>query len=178
MKHKSSSSGKKNYRTDSSNRKRKRSDASDFKSKYNDSKSKSRDRRDKGKIPIGEQCRRTNCRQRGTNNNHRHQECRYKGGDQTSHEHPNLGKVPSKNKDNKSNSDASSQVRSYAPASANNDCRCYICNDPNHLANAFPQKGKNKQDAKKKLAANRNFMALFEASFPKPEPRACASRMG
>jgi hypothetical protein len=94
-KHKSSSSGKKNYRTDSSNRKRKRSDASDFKSKYNDSKSKSResshDRRDKGIIPIGEQCRRINCKQRGSYTNHRHKDCRYKNGDQTSPKHPNLG---------------------------------------------------------------------------------------
>jgi hypothetical protein len=57
------------------------------------------------------------------------------------------------------------------------DRRCYICNDPNHLSNACPQKGKNKQDAKKKLDANRHFMALFEASFPKPETRECASRM-
>jgi len=180
-KHKSSSSGKKNYRTDSSKRKRKRSDASDFKSKYNDSKSKSHesfhDRRDKGKIPIGEQCRRTNCKQRGSYTNHRHKDCRYKNGDQASHEHPNLGKAPSKNKDNKSNSDTTSQMRSYAPISASNDRRCYICNNPNHLSNACPQKGKNKQDAQNKLKANRSFMALFEAYFPKPEPRACALRM-
>jgi hypothetical protein len=78
---------------DSSNRKRKRSYVSDFKSKYNDSKSKSResshDRRDKGKIPIGEQCRRTNCKQRGSYTNHRHKDCRYKNGDQTSPKHPN-----------------------------------------------------------------------------------------
>jgi hypothetical protein len=62
-------------------------------------------------------------------------------------------------------------------APANNDRRCYICNDPNHLSNACPQKNKNKQHAQSKLKANRGFMALFEASFPKPEDKECAQRM-
>jgi hypothetical protein len=180
-KHKPSSSGKKNYRTDSSNRKRKRSDASDFKSKYNDSKSKSResshDRRDKGEIPIGEQCRRINCKQRGSYTNHRHKDCRYKNGDKTSPKHPNLGRAPTKSKDIKSKRESSSQVQPFAAATVTNDRRCYICNDPNHLSNACPQKDKNKQHAHSKLKANRSFMALFKASFPKPEDKACAQRM-
>jgi hypothetical protein len=58
-----------------------------------------------------------------------------------------------------------------------NDRRCYICNDPNHLSNACSQKDKNKQHAHSKLAANRSFMALFKASFPKPEDKECAQRM-
>ncbi len=62
-------------------------------------------------------------------------------------------------------------------APANNDRRCYICNDPNHLANACTQKGKHKQHAQSKLKANRSFMALFQASFPKPEDKKCAQRM-
>ena len=36
----------------------------------------------KNSIPIGEQCRRTPCKDRGTNNNHRHIECRFKHKDQ------------------------------------------------------------------------------------------------
>ncbi len=33
------------------------------------------------------------------------------------------------------------------------------------------------QHAQSKLKANRSFMALFEASFPKPEAKECAQRM-
>ena len=36
----------------------------------------------KNSIPIGEQCRRTPCKDRGTNINHRHIECRFKHKDQ------------------------------------------------------------------------------------------------
>jgi hypothetical protein len=124
----------------------------------------------KEKIPFGEQCRHPPCKQRGTHTNHRHKDCRFKYGDQPSPKHPNLVKAPSKSKDNKSKRESSSQARPFATATANNDRRCYICNDPNHLSNACPQKGK-------KLKANRSFMALFEASFPKPEAKECASRM-
>jgi hypothetical protein len=86
-----------------------------------------------------------------------------------------LGKAPRKNKDHKSKSD----VKSPAPAQvANyNGRKCYICNDPNHLANACPQKGKHKQNAKTKLQANKSFLTLFKSSFPVLDQQACASRM-
>jgi hypothetical protein len=45
----------------------------------------------------------------------------------------------------------------------------FICNDP--------QKDKNKKHAQSKLKAIRSFMALFDASFTKPEARECAQRM-
>jgi hypothetical protein len=171
-KNKTSSSEMKNYRTDRSNKKRNRTDASDFKSKSKDFKSKSRDsyhdKKDKGKIPLGEQCRNPRCKERGTHANHRHKDCRFKDGDQHQPKHPNLGKAPIKDKHNKAKRDSSSQARPSAPTPATNDRRCYICNDPNHLSNACPQKGKNKQLAQNKLKANRSFMALFDASFPKP----------
>ena len=180
-KNKSSSSDKKNYRTDRSNKKRKRTDASDFKSKSRDHRSKSRDskhdRKDKGKIPFGEQCRHPRCKERGTHSNHRHKDCRFKDGDKHQPKHPNLGKAPIKDKHNKAKRDSSSQPRPSAPTPATGDRRCYICNDPNHLANACPQKGKNKQLAQNKLKANRSFMALFDASFTKPGAKECASRM-
>jgi hypothetical protein len=38
-------------------------------------------------------------------------------------------------------------------------------------------KDKHKQNARKKLAANSNFMTLFESSFPIQHHKACASRM-
>jgi hypothetical protein len=177
----SSSSEKKHSRNDRFNKKRKRTDASDFKSKSKDFKSKSRDsrhdKRDKRKFPSSEQCRNPLCKQRGTHTNHRHKDCRLKDGEQPSSKHPNLGKAPTKSKDNKSKRDSSSQARPFVAATANNDRRCYICNDPNHLANACPQKHKNKQHAQSKLKANRSFMALFQASFPKPDEKECAQRM-
>jgi hypothetical protein len=180
-KSKSSSSEKKhskNYRFD---KKRKRTDASDFKSKSKDLKSKSRDshhdKKEKGKIPFSEQCYNPPCKQRGTHTNHRHKDCRFKDSEQLLPKHPNLGRAPTKSKDNKPKRESSSQARPFVTATANNDRRCYICNDPNHLANACPQKDKNKKHAQSKLKANRSFMALFQASFPKPDDKECAQRM-
>jgi hypothetical protein len=87
-----------------------------------------------------------------------------------------LGKAPRKNKDQKSKGD----IKSPAPAAQvanSNGRKCYICNDPNHLANACPQKGKHKQHAKTKLQANKSFLTLFKSSFPLLDQQACASRM-
>jgi hypothetical protein len=168
----SSSSEKKHNKMERFNKKRKRTDAYDFKPKSKDSKSK-----EKVKIPSGEQCRHPLCKQRGTHTNHRHKDCRFKNGEQQSPKHPNLGKAPTKSEDYKSKRDPSSQVQPFAAATVTNDRRCYICNDPNHLSNACPQKDKNKQHAHSKLKANRSFMALFKASFPKPEDKECAQRM-
>jgi hypothetical protein len=171
---KTSSSDRKKNRTDRSDKKRKRTDASDFKTK---SREKSRDKKDKGKVPFGKHCRRASCKQRGTHTNHTHDECRFKDESSSSGQpkHPNLGKAPRKNKDHKSKSDA----KSPAPLQVanTNGRKCYICNDPNHLANACPQKGKHKQNAKSKLHANKSFLTLFKSSFPTLDQQACASRM-
>jgi hypothetical protein len=86
-----------------------------------------------------------------------------------------LGKASSKKKDHKSKSDAKSPAPT--PVANNNGRKCYICNDPNHLANACPQKGKHKQNAKSKLHANKSFLTLFKSSFPTLDQQACASRM-
>ena len=169
-----SPSDRKKYRTDRSDRKRKRTDASDSKMGSN---GKTRDKKDKGKVPFGKHCRRPSCKQRGTHKNHTHDECRFKDNDTSSthHKHPNLGQAPRKNKDYKSKSDP----KSPAPAqvATNSGRKCYICNDPNHLANACPQKGKHKQNAKAKLHANKSFLTLFKSSFPSLDQQACASRM-
>jgi hypothetical protein len=91
--------------------------------------------------------------------------------------HPNLGKAPRKpNKDYKSKGDVKSPAPAQ-PAANNNGRKCYICNDPNHLANVCPQKGKHKQNAKTKLQSNKSFMTLFKSSFPTLDQQACASRM-
>ena len=175
---KTSSSDRKKSRTDRSDKKRKRTDASDFKQKSRDkSREKSKDKKVKRNVPFGKHCRRPSCKQRGTHTNHTHDECRYKD-DKSSvvqPKHPNLGKAPRKNKDQKSKSD----IKSPAPfqVANNNGRKCYICNDPNHLANACPQKGKHKQNAKSKLHANKSFLTLFKSSFPTLDQQACASRM-
>jgi hypothetical protein len=177
----SSSSEKKHSKSDRFNKKRKRTDSSDSKSKSKDFKTKSRESshgtKQTGSLPVSEQCRNAGCQQRGTHLTHKHKDCRFKRGAQPPPKHPNLGKAPAKSKDNTSKSESSSQARSFTPATANNDRRCYICNNPNHLSNACPQKGKHKQLAQSKLKANRSFMALFQASFPKPDDKECAQRM-
>jgi len=168
------SSDRKKNRTDRSNKKRKRTDASDLKSR---SDGKSGNKKDKGRVPFGKHCRRPSCKQRGTHTNHAHDDCRFKDRDASStpHKHPNLGKAPRKNKDYKSKSDVKSPAP--VPAANNHDRKCYICNDPNHLANACPQKGKHKHKAKSKLQANKSFMTLFKSSFPSLDQQACATRM-
>ena len=169
-----SPSDRKKYRTERSDRKRKRTDASDSKTGSN---GKTRDKKDKGKVPFGKHCRRPSCKQRGTHKNHTHDECRFKDNDTSSthHKHPNLGQAPRKNKDYKSKSDPKSPTP--AQVATNSGRKCYICNDPNHLANACPQKGKHKQNAKAKLSANKSFLTLFKSSFPSLDQQACASRM-
>ncbi len=108
---------------------------------------------------------------------HTHDECRFKDSDSSSthHKPPNLGKAPSKKKDHKSKGD----VKSPAPAQVanNNGRKYYICNDPNHLANACPQKGKHKQNTKAKRKGNKRFLTLFKSSFPSLDQQACATRM-
>jgi hypothetical protein len=141
------------------------------------SREKSSDKKDKGKVPFGKHCRRASCKQRGTHKTHTHDECRFKDSDSstTHHKYPNLGKTPSKNKDHKSKSDVKSPAT--AQVAINNGRKCYICNDSNHLANACPQKGKHKQNAKAKLNKNKNFLTLFKSSLPSLDQQACATRM-
>ena len=180
---------KRKYKSDRFDKKRKRTDASESKSKSSsDSRSKSRsgfkakpsgsthDNKRRGKIPFGEQCRRINCKQRGSSASHRHEECRFKDVDHTV-KHPNLGRAPSKKKDQRSNNSGTASQASTPSAERNTVRKCYICSDPNHLANACPQKGKHKQNAKTKLAANSNFLTLFRSSFKTQDEQACASRM-
>ncbi len=64
-----------------------------------------------------------------------------------------------------------------AASATNNVRKCYTCGDPNHLANVCPQKFKHKQNAKTKLKANKNFLALFKSPFSSQNEQACASRM-
>ena len=136
-KQKLSSSDRKKNRTDRSDKKRKRTDASDFKTK---SRGNSSDKKDKRKVPFGKHCRRPSCKERGTHKSHTHDECRFRDNDSptTHHKHPNLGKAPSKNKDHKSKSDVKSPAA--LQVATNNGRKCYICNDPDHLANACLQK--------------------------------------
>ncbi len=55
--------------------------------------------------------------------------------------------------------------------------RCYICNQPGHLANACPSKGKIKAGAQNLLFKNKSFMALWQSSFADQEQQQCATRL-
>ena len=173
---KTSPSDRKKNRTDRSDRKRKRTDASGFKRKPN---GKTVDKRDTRKVPFGKHCRRPACKQRGTHKTHTHEECRYKDDHSSSvqHKHPNLGKAPRKGKDHRSKGDIKSPAPAPSQVATDNVRKCYICNDPKHLANACPQKGKHKQNAKNKLYANKSFLTLYKSSFPLQDQQACATRM-
>ena len=146
--------------------------SSDIKSKNRtDFKKKSKE---KGKFPFGEHCRRPECMKRGTHTTHRQKDCRYKDAGHPA-TYSNLGKAPSKKTEY--NSKGAKAQQTFAPSATTTDRRCYMCNDPNHWANACPQRSKHKQNAKTKLTGNANFLALYRSSFPNQDEQACATRM-
>ena len=130
----------------------------------------------------GDHCRRQQCRDRGTHTNHSHGDCKFKESDTNKKvsfkgsdtRHPNLGKAPAKKQRNtKTNA---SRPEKHAAADTNKGFsvsipgpRCYICNQPDHLANACPSKGKIKAGAQTSLNRNKSFMALWQSSFADAE---------
>ncbi len=58
-----------------------------------------------------------------------------------------------------------------------NGAKCYICGQPDHLANACPSKGKIKAGAQSSLKTNKSFMALWQRSFADHDQQKCASRI-
>jgi hypothetical protein len=63
------------------------------------------------------------------------------------------------------------------PVKNMNGAKCYICGQPNHLANACPSKGKIKASARSSLKTNKIFMALWQNSFADHERQQCATRI-
>ena len=128
------------------------------------------------KTKTDNQCRRHGCRKRGTHTNHTHDECLFKDSDTPRHK--NLGKAPPKKQRNtKTNASQPTKHAQTPPVKNMNGAKCYICGQPDHLANACPSKGKIKAGAQSSLKTNKSFMALWQSSFADHEQQKCASRI-
>ena len=183
-KEKEKEQSKDNSKDPSSTRERhpnKRKNKHDGKSDRNPSKTKRTHMTDKRtpnpkKIKSNDQCRRQKCRERGTHTNHTHNECKFKESDATKHK--NLGNAPAKKQRNAKTNSSQPTKNAQAPKAPNaNGAKCYICNQPDHLANACPSKGKIKAGAQASLYKNKSFMALWQSSFADSEQQKCATKL-
>ena len=90
--------------------------------------------------------------------------------------HPNLGRAPGKNPRNtKTTPSRPEKNANISQSKEAGERRCYICNQPDHLANACPSKGKIKAGAQNSLYKNKSFMALWQSSFADQEQQQCAT---
>ena len=184
-KEKEKEQSKDNSKDPSSTRERhpnKRKNKHDGKSDRNPSKTKRTHMTDKPRTPnpkkikSNDQCRRQKCRERGTHTNHTHNECKFKESDATKHK--NLGNAPAKKQRNAKTNSSQPTKNAQAPKAPNaNGAKCYICNQPDHLANACPSKGKIKAGAQASLYKNKSFMALWQSSFADSEQQKCATKL-
>ena len=183
-KEKEKEQSKDNSKDHSSTRERhpnKRKNKHDGKSDRNPSKTKRTHMTDKRtpnpkKIKSNDQCRRQKCRERGTHTNHTHNECKFKESDTPKHK--NLGNAPAKKQRNAKTNSSQPTKNAQAPKAPNaNGAKCYICNQPDHLANACPSKGKIKAGAQASLYKNKSFMALWQSSFADSEQQKCATKL-
>ena len=184
-KEKEKEQSKDNSKDHSSTRERhpnKRKNKHDGKSDRNPSKTKRTHMTDKPRTPnpkkikSNDQCRRQKCRERGTHTNHTHNECKFKESDATKHK--NLGNAPAKKQRNAKTNSSQPTKNAQAPKAPNaNGAKCYICNQPDHLANACPSKGKIKAGAQASLYKNKSFMALWQSSFADSEQQKCATKL-
>ena len=183
-KEKEKEQSKDNSKDPSSTRERhpnKRKNKHDGKSDRNPSKTKRTHMTDKRtpnpkKIKSNDQCRRQKCRERGTHTNHTHNECKFKESDTPKHK--NLGNAPAKKQRNAKTNSSQPAKNAQAPKAPNaNGAKCYICNQPDHLANACPSKGKIKAGAQASLYKNKSFMALWQSSFADSEQQKCATKL-
>ena len=136
------------------------------------------------RIKSSDHCRRQGCRDRGTNTNHTHSDCKFKESEPHTKfgtdpkKHPNLGKAPGKKPRNtKTTSSQPEKNASTSQIKETGERKCYICNQPGHLANACPSKGKIKAGAQNSLYKNKSFMALWQSSFADQEQQQCATRL-
>jgi hypothetical protein len=110
-------------------------------------------------------CRSQRCRDRGTHTNHSHSDCKFKESDTNKKEsdpknHPNLGRAPGKMQRNiKTNASRPEKHTAPPQTKGSGGARCYICNQPDHLANACSSKGKIKAGAQNLLYKKTIFMA-------------------
>ena len=115
---------------------------------------------------------------------HSHSDCKFKDSDTNKKsdsdpkKHPNLGTAPAKTQRNsKTNASRPEKHANTSQSKDSGERRCYICNQPGHLANACPSKGKIKAGAQNSLFKNKSFMALWQSSFADQEQQNCATRL-
>jgi len=137
------------------------------------------------RIKSGDHCRRQRCRERGTHTTHSHADCKFKESDSLKkpesdpkkHPYANLGRAPGKKPRNTKTTPSRPEKNANTPQFKEaGERRCYICNQPDHLANACPSKGKIKAGAQKSLYKNKSFMALWQSSFADADKQKCATR--
>ena len=115
------------------------------------------------RIKSNDQCNRRDCRRRGTQKNHSHDECKFKESEPT--KHPNVGKAPPKKQRNAKTNASQPVKNAHTPSSKPDERKCYTCGKTGHLSNACPDKTKIKANAQSTLYKNKSFMALWQSSF-------------
>jgi hypothetical protein len=89
-----------------------------------------------------------------------------------------LGKAPAKKQRNSKTNSSQPTKNAQAPKALNaNGAKCYIFNQPDHLANACPSKGKIKAGAQASLYKNKSLMALWQSSFADSDQQKCATKL-
>ena len=126
------------------------------------------------RIKSSDQCKRRDCRRRGTHTNHTHDECKFKESE--SAKHPNVGKAPPKKQRNAKTNASQPVKNAHTPSSKPDDRKCYTCGKTGHLSNACPDKTKIKANAQSTLYKNKSFMALWQSSFADADKQKCATR--
>jgi hypothetical protein len=125
------------------------------------------------RIKSNDQCNRRDCRRRGTQKNHSHDECKFKESEPT--KHPNVGKAPPKKQRNAKTNASQPAKNAHAPSAKAEKRKCYTCGKPGHLSNACPDKSKIKAGAQSTLNKNASFMALWQSSFADANQQKCAT---
>ena len=117
------------------------------------------------RIKSSDQCKRKDCKRRGTSKNHTHEGCKFKESEFNKNPFTNVGKAPPK-KTRNAKTNASQPAKNASASFAKTDERkCYTCGKPGHLSNVCPEKTKIKAHAQSALYKNKSFMALLQTSF-------------
>jgi hypothetical protein len=81
------------------------------------------------RIASKDQCKRTNCRKRGTHKNHTHDECRFKESDSTT-KHPNLGNAPAKKQRNAKTNSSQPAKNAFTPPVKSDERNATLAGNP------------------------------------------------
>jgi hypothetical protein len=75
------------------------------------------------RINSSDQCKRRDCRRRGTHTNHTHDECKFKESE--SAKHPNVGKAAPKKQRNAKTNASQPTKNAHTPSAKTNERKCY-----------------------------------------------------